>query len=99
MGILGDGYHPSAASVIASSTDQSRRGSALGLHMLGGSVAHFVAPLAAAAIATSLGWRSSFLVLSIPSVVFGIVFYVFYVVLRRRGLAGEHKGSHRWQHC
>ena len=84
MGLLGGGYHPSAPSVIANATEQSRRGSAIGLHMLGGSVAHFIAPLAAAAVATSLGWRSSFFVLSIPAVAFGVVFYV---ILGRRGLS------------
>ena len=83
MGLLGGGYHPSAPSVIAGTTELSRRGSAIGLHMFGGSVVHFVAPLAAAAIATSLGWRSSFLALSIPSVAFGVAFYL---ILGRRGL-------------
>jgi len=83
MGLLGGGYHPSAPSVIVSTVEPSRRGSAIGLHMLGGSIVHFVAPLAAAAVATSLGWRSSFFALAIPSVAFGVVFYV---VLGRWGL-------------
>lgn len=77
MGLLGGGYHPSAPSVIIGATEPSRRGRTLGLHMLGGSMVHFIAPMVAAALATAWGWRSPFVALSIPSVAFGIAFYVF----------------------
>jgi len=40
----------------------------------GGSL--FLAPLIGAAIATTWGWRGSFIALAVPSIVLGIVFYV-----------------------
>ena len=75
MGLLGGGYHPSAPAVISSVTSEAHRGSALGLHMIGGSVAYFAAPLIAAGIAVAAGWRSAFVALAIPSIIFGFVFY------------------------
>ena len=81
MGILGGGYHPSAPSVISTVTDPSHRGSALGFHVIGGSASYFVAPLVAAVVATSWGWRSSFVLLSFPAIAFG---FVFAAILRRR---------------
>ena len=85
MGLLGGGYHPSAPTVISSVTDPAHRGSALGLHMIGGSAAFFIAPLAAAALSTAWGWRSSFVALALPAIAFG---FVFYVILGRR-MRGE----------
>ena len=81
MGALGGGYHPSAPALISAAVEPERRGSALGLHMIGGSVAYFAAPLVAAGIAVALGWRSAFIILAIPSIIFG---FVFYRVLGRR---------------
>jgi len=81
MGALGGGYHPSAPTLISKAVEPERRGRALGLHMIGGSVAYFVAPLVAAGIAVALGWRSAFIVLAVPSAIFG---FVFYRVLARR---------------
>lgn len=85
MGLLGGGYHPSAPAVISSVTDPAHRGSALGLHMIGGSASFFIAPLAAAAISTAWGWRSSFVALALPAIAFG---FVFYAILGRR-MRGE----------
>ncbi len=81
MGLLGGGYHPSAPAVISSVTDSAHRGSALGLHMIGGSASFFIAPLAAAALSTAWGWRSSFVALALPAIAFG---FVFYAILGRR---------------
>ena len=75
MGALGGGYHPSAPTLISKAVEPERRGRALGMHMIGGSIAYFVAPLIAAGIAVALGWRSAFIILAVPSVVFGFVFY------------------------
>ena len=58
MGALGGGYHPSAPILISAAIDPARRGRALGLHMVGGSVAYFIAPLIAAGMAVALGWRA-----------------------------------------
>ncbi|MBN1857098.1 MAG: MFS transporter [Dehalococcoidia bacterium] len=81
MGTLGGGYHPSAPSVISGVIAPSHRGRALGFHMIGGSASYFVAPLIAAAVATAWGWRSSFIVLSLPAIAFG---FLFADVLKRR---------------
>ncbi len=77
MGVLGGGYHPSSPPLVSALVEPSRRGWALGLHMLGGSASHFVAPLIAAAITVAWGWRSPFIILAVPAMVFGIFYYVF----------------------
>jgi NNP family nitrate/nitrite transporter-like MFS transporter len=76
MGLLGGGYHPSAPPLIATSVEPENLGRALGLHIIGGSSSYFLSPLVAVAIATVWGWRSPFMVLAIPTIIFGIVFYV-----------------------
>ena len=76
MGIVGGGYHPSAPPMIARLVNPSLRGRAIGLHMGSGSVAYFLAPLIGAAIATSMGWHSSFILLAIPTFILGIILYI-----------------------
>ncbi|MFH1381270.1 MAG: MFS transporter [Chloroflexota bacterium] len=76
MGLLGGGYHPASALALTDSVAPSRRGQALGLHMIGGSASFFLAPLIAAVIAAKWGWRGSFIGLAIPTALFGIAFYV-----------------------
>ncbi len=97
MGLMGGGYHPASAPLVAASVEPKSWGRALGLHQIGGSTSYFLAPLIAVAIAAVLGWgwRGSFIALSIPAIVFGIVFYV---LLGRWGYTrkAEHRtaGSH-----
>jgi MFS family permease len=77
MGLLGGGYHPSAPPIISASVEPKNRGRALGLHLIGGSASYFLAPIIAAAIAVAwLGWRGPFIALAVPTVIFGIVFYI-----------------------
>ncbi len=76
MGLAGGGYHPAASPAVASSVAPERRGSALGIHLFGGSTSHFLAPLLGVAIATALGWRGPYIVLAVPAFVFGIIFYL-----------------------
>jgi len=76
MGVVGGGYHPSAAPMISASVEPKNRGRALGFHLIGGSGSFFLAPLIAAAIAAAWGWRGSFIGLAIPTMIFGIIFYV-----------------------
>ena len=75
MGIAGGGYHPAVPSLISMSIEPRKLGRALGLHVIGGSTSYFLAPLLAAAIAASWGWRGSFIGLAAPTVIFGIVLY------------------------
>ena len=76
MGFLGGGYHPSASPLISSIVQPRYRGRALGIHQVGGTASYFLAPLIAVGIARLLGWRGSFLALSIPTLLFGISFFL-----------------------
>ena len=76
LGLTGGGYHPAAPPIISASVEPKKRGRALGLHLIGGSASYFLAPLIAASIAVAWGWRGPFVVLAVPAIVFGIVFYI-----------------------
>ncbi|MBI4296711.1 MAG: MFS transporter, partial [Chloroflexi bacterium] len=76
FGAVGGGYHVSASPLIAASTEPKKQGSALGLHMIGGTGSLLIAPLAAVSIAAVWGWRGPYVALSIPIIIFGLVFYV-----------------------
>ena len=86
MGLLSGGYHPAATPLISASVDPQVRGRALGLHLVGGNSAFFVSPIVAAAVlgvfGEESGWRYSFLILAVPTVVFGLIFLLY---LSRRG--------------
>ena len=81
MGVLGGGYHPSTPPLVSALVEPKNRGRALGLHMMGGSASFFLAPLIAAAMAAAWGWRSPFIGLAVPTILFG---FLFYVLLGRR---------------
>jgi len=74
MGIAGGGYHPAAAPLLASRLEPARQGRALGLHLIGGSASHFLTPLLAVSIAALGGWRLSYILISIPVLLFGLFF-------------------------
>lgn len=76
MGIVGGGYHPTATPLLSASVEPKDRGRALGFHIIGGSGSYFLAPLVAAAITAVWGWRGPFIGLALPTVVFGIIFYL-----------------------
>lgn len=84
MGVLGGGYHPSAPPLLSATVPPKHHGRALGMHVIGGSASHFLAPLIGAGLAAALGWRETFIGLSIPMMLYGIVIYFF---LRRVPLA------------
>jgi MFS family permease len=88
MGLAGGGYHPSAAPLVSASVEPKNRGRALGVHQIGGTVSFFLAPVIAAGIAGALGWRGTFITLSIPTIAFGLVFYA---LLGRLGQARRTK--------
>ena len=90
LGMAGGGYHPSAAPLVAASVEAKNRGRALGLHQIGGGGSFFLAPLIAAGIASAFGWRGTFLALCVPSIAFGIVFYI---LLGRLGYAKKAEQS------
>ena len=68
-GILAGFYHPSAASLLTSFFESGRRGSVIGLHLLGGSIGLTAGPVLGGIIGATLGWRFSFFFLSIPALI------------------------------
>ena len=76
MGVVGGGYHPSAAPLISASVAPEYQGRALGFHLVGGGASFFLAPLIAAAVAAAWGWRGSFIALAVPTAIFGVILYI-----------------------
>jgi len=87
--ILGGGYHPAAAAAISTSVPAERRGRALGMHLVGGTSSFWVVPLLAAPIALAWGWRGSYITLTAPVIVLGIVLYILIGRRTRRLQAAE----------
>jgi MFS family permease len=83
MGILGGGYHPSASPLISDATPSEKRGQALGFHQIGGTAANIAVPLLAAALATFLTWRGFYVLMTVPTIIYGIYLYS---LLKRRHL-------------
>jgi MFS family permease len=84
LGVMGGGYHPAASPLIATSVDKKYRGSALGLHQIGGTASFFLTPLIAAAIFQTLSWRGTLISMATPAFIIGIVLFI---LLGRRGYA------------
>jgi FSR family fosmidomycin resistance protein-like MFS transporter len=89
MGILAGGYHPTAPPLISAAVRPEHLGKSLGLHNIGGGASHFLTPLIAVAVANVWGWRNAYLAMAIPTVVFGILFYVRLGQLNARGKANR----------
>jgi MFS family permease len=77
MGVLGGGYHPASPPLIAASVAPKKRSQALGWHLSGSALSFFLAPLLGVGIATALSWRASYMILSIPVLIIGILLYIF----------------------
>ncbi|MFC2001113.1 MFS transporter [Chloroflexota bacterium] len=77
MGVAGGGYHPAAIPLISAAVPPRKRGRVLGFHMIGGAASFFLSPLIAAGIAVAWGWRGPFIVLAVPSIVYGVIFSRF----------------------
>jgi len=74
--LLGGGYHPAAATALPASVKEEYRGRALGIHFVGGTSTMWIIPLVAAPIAAALGWRAPYLILAVPTMIFGVVLYI-----------------------
>ena len=77
MGLMTGGYHPASTPMILASVEPNRRGRALGLHLVGGNSSFFVAPLVAAPMLSAWGWQWPFIVLAVPTAIFGLIFYIY----------------------
>jgi predicted MFS family arabinose efflux permease len=77
MGIIGGGYHPSAPPLILATVRPENRARTMGFHMVGGSASNFLSPVIGAAIAAAWGWRTAYIGIGIPALVFGVLFYFY----------------------
>jgi MFS family permease len=96
MGLMTGGYHPSSTPLILSSVEPEKRGRALGLHALGGNSSFFISPLIAGGIMSALpglGFKGPFIILAVPTAIFGIVFYIY--LTKRGGLAHVQRARQR----
>ncbi len=88
MGFMTAGYHPASTPMILSAVEPEKRGRALGLHLVGGNASFFIAPLIAGGVMwlwPSMGFRGPFIILSIPTAIFGLIFYIY--LTKRGGLS------------
>ena len=46
------------------------------MHNIGGGASHFLTPLIAVAIANAWGWKNAYIWMALPTVVFGLLFYL-----------------------
>ncbi len=69
MGIFAGAYHPSAIPILSDYFEEARRGKVIGFHMVGGSIGFTMGPVLGGLIAQMLGWRLTFIILSIPALV------------------------------
>jgi predicted MFS family arabinose efflux permease len=76
LGLLGGGYHPASSPAVSSLVEPGRRGLALGIHQIGGTLSNVSAPLVAAGLATSLSWRSAMVIPGLAVVALGTALFV-----------------------
>ncbi|MFC1966858.1 MFS transporter [Chloroflexota bacterium] len=67
MGVFAGAYHPSAASLISGYFEEAKRGKAIAVHMLEGSIGFAMGPILGGLIASALGWRNAYILLGVPT--------------------------------
>lgn len=77
LGLAAGGYHPASTPLISLSVPQNQRGRALGLHLIGGNSSFFLTPIIAGSIAAVWGWRGSYIAMAIPTIILGILFFLY----------------------
>ena len=68
-GVGGASYHPVGIPIISMVVSKQKRGQAMGMHQTGGAIGSFVVPVTAAYIGVVLGWRYSFIILSLLGII------------------------------
>jgi MFS transporter, FSR family, fosmidomycin resistance protein len=81
MGVFAGAYHPSAVPTL-SAFFADKRGKALGLHMIGGSIGFGIGPFLGTAIATATNWHMAFIFMAVPSLVASATVFLW---LRKMG--------------
>ena len=77
LGIISGTYHAPAAALISRVFSPRVRGAAMGLHITGGHLAFFAAPLLAAYLATTSGtWRTAYLWFAVVPIALGIALWL-----------------------
>ncbi|MGC9174682.1 MAG: MFS transporter [Thermoprotei archaeon] len=63
-------YHPQGIGAVSMAFDAKERGTAVGIHQLGGNVGMFTAPLIVAALFSSMkmGWRAALVAMAAPAI-------------------------------
>ena len=77
LGIISGTYHAPAAALISRLFSPRVRGAAMGLHITGGHLSFFAAPLLAAYLATTTGtWRTAYLWFAVVPIVLGVALWL-----------------------
>ncbi|MGH2500122.1 MAG: MFS transporter, partial [Candidatus Limnocylindria bacterium] len=78
MGVVSGTYHAPAASLIARAFPSRVRGAAMGVHITGGHLSFFAAPLVAASVVAATGtWRTPYLAFALAPIATGaLLWYV-----------------------
>ena len=89
MGIFAGFYHPSAVPAL-SSLFEDRRGKAIGLHMIGGSIGFGIGPFIGTAIAATSNWHMAFTILCLPALIAGVWVAIWLRKIEPAALSGAH---------
>lgn len=76
-GIGSSAQHPLGTSIISSATEESKRGSMLGLNQAVPSLAFSFTPLIATYLLSRMGWRSTLSLLSLPALTLSLILILF----------------------
>jgi len=96
MGIVSGSYHAPAAALIAKAYSPSVRGAVMGMHITGGHLSFFAAPLVAGILATATGtWRTPYLWFAIAPIVCGGLLWLVAPKLHERPEPGDRFAAFR----
>ena len=96
MGIVSGSYHAPAAALIAKAYSPSVRGAVMGMHITGGHLSFFAAPLVAGILATASGtWRTPYLWFAIAPLICGALLWLVAPKLHERPEPGDRFAAFR----
>jgi len=96
MGIVSGSYHAPAAALIAKSYSPSVRGAVMGMHITGGHLSFFAAPLVAGQLALLSGtWRTPYIWFAAAPLVCGLLLWLVAPRLHERPEPGDRFAAFR----